>query len=159
MPSIPAPARSVSTSSKVASPLVSRRSTAPSAVMVRRLASSVSATRKTCQPSGAERVVTGEMGYDVRCQTTHESHGPGFGPVEYPLEREPQQPPVQFSPFHVGSPSSDRNADVAVFMASASLTPTSNPRSRRRRSRIARFLCRSSLEIVMPGGAVSTWNP
>ena len=53
MPSIPAPARPVSTSSKVALRLVSRRSTAPSAVMVR-LASSVSATRKTCQPSGAK---------------------------------------------------------------------------------------------------------
>ena len=39
---------------------------------------------------GGESVVTGEMGYDVRCQTTHESHSPGFGPVEYPLERAPQ---------------------------------------------------------------------
>src|SRR5947208_10037119 len=53
MPSIPAPARAVSTNSNAASPFVSRISTAWSAVIVRALLSSASATRHTCQPEGA----------------------------------------------------------------------------------------------------------
>src|SRR5271157_2228871 len=54
MPSIPAPARAVSTSKSAAAPFVSRISTARSAVMVRALSSSASATRQTCQPDGAK---------------------------------------------------------------------------------------------------------
>ena len=40
-----------------------------------------------------KRSIIGKPPHDLRCQTTHESHGPGFGPVEYPLEREPNSRP------------------------------------------------------------------
>src|SRR5207244_3477893 len=72
-------------------------------------------------------------------------------PLEAPA-REPHSTPLVSSV-------TGANRGRRRFMASASFTPINNPKSRSRRSKMARFARSWSLETVIPGGELSTHNP